>query len=121
MAKTKNATAEKPMINKIAGKAAFIAGEVVGAKNAIVEMAGGAIASVKETIHNITAKKPAAKKAAKKAVKKVVKKAAPVKKVIKKAEKKVVKKAAAAKKAVKKVVKKAVTAKKAVKKVARKK
>src|SRR5882757_3501310 len=83
MAKTKTATAEKPMINKIAGKVAFIAGEVVGAKNAIVEMAGGAIDSVKSTVHNITAKKPAARKA----VKKVVKKASTVKKTIKKAEK----------------------------------
>ncbi len=99
----KKAGTQKPLLNKIAGKAAFIAGEVVGTKNAIVEMATDKIDAVKATIHNITAKKkPASKKQVKAAVKKVVKKAAPAKKAIKK----VVKKAAPAKKAIKKAVKK---------------
>lgn len=109
---TAKAATNEPLIEKIAGKLGHMTGEVIVAKNNLVNMAGGAIDTVKSTIKNITAKKkPEAKKAVKAAVKKVVKKATPAKKAIKK----VVKKAAPVKKAVKKVMKKAV------KKVTRKK
>ncbi|MEP7237266.1 MAG: hypothetical protein ABI685_05365 [Ferruginibacter sp.] len=104
-------TVEEPMMEKIAGKLGHLTGEIIVAKNHLVDMASGAIGSVKETIQNITEKKkPALKKAVKAEVKKVVKKIAPAKKAVKKAAKatvkKVVKKAAPAKKAIKKAVKK---------------
>lgn len=110
-------TVEEPLLEKIAGKLGNITGELIVAKNNLVEMAGGAIDSVKETIYNITAKKPAhkkavkvvAKKAVKAATKKVVKKAAPAKKAVKAVAKKIVKKAAPVKKAIKKTVKKTAT------------
>ena len=110
MAKKKAEPTNEPMIEKIAGKLGHMTGEVIVAKNNLVNMAGGAIDSVKSTIQKITAKKPKAKKAVKKAVKatvkKVEKKVATAKKAAKATVKKVVKKTAPAKKAVKKVVKK---------------
>ena len=123
---------EEPILEKIAGKLGQMTGELIVAKNNFVEMAGGAIDSVKETIQNITAKKPVtkkavkavAKKAVKAATKKVVKKTVPAKKVAKKAIAKAVKKTApvkkAVKKAIKKVAKKAAPAKKIIKKAAKK-
>jgi len=134
---------EESMLNKIAGDAAYMAGKMVVAKNDLVEMAGGAIETVKTAVKKITTKKNVepgelvkaavakvekkvapANKAAKKVAKKVVKKAAPAKKAVKAAIKKVAKKTAparkAAKAAVKKVVKKAAPAKKAIKKTAKK-
>ena len=127
---------EEPILEKIAGKLGQMTGELIVAKNNFVEMAGGAIDSVKETIQNITAKKPVtkkavkavAKKAVKAATKKVVKKTVPIaigtKKVAKKAIAKAVKKTApvkkAVKKAIKKVAKKAAPAKKIIKKAAKK-
>lgn len=131
--KTNSKTAvPEPILEKIAGKLGHITGELIVAKNNLVERAGGAINSVKETIQNITAKKPAAKKAvkavAKKAVKvgikKVVKKTVPVKKVAKKVIAKAVKKTAPVKKevkkAIKKVAKKAAPAKKVINKASKK-
>lgn len=100
---------EESMLNKIAGEAAYMAGKVVVAKNDLVEMAGGAIETVKAAVQKITAKKKSeSKEAVKAAVKKVVKKITPAKKAVKSAVKKIEKKAAPAKKAVKAAVKKAV-------------
>lgn len=134
---------DESMLNKIAGDAAYMAGKMVVAKNDLVEMAGGAIETVKTAVKKITSKKNVepkeavkaavskvvkkvapAKKAAKKAVKNIVKKTVPAKKTVKAATKKVVKKATSAKKAVKatikKVTKKAAPAKKVIKKTSKK-
>ena len=120
---------QEPMIEKIAGKLGQMTGELIVAKNHLVDMAGGALVSVKETIHNITTKKKTAakkavkavaKKAVKIAVKKVDEKTVPAKKAIKKAVKKAAKKTAPVKKAIKKIVKKAAVAKKAIKQVVKK-
>lgn len=126
---SKKATTEPTLITKIATQVGQVAGEIVVAKNKLVEKAGQAIDSVKSTIGNITSdKKAAPKKAApkktvkaavKKVVKKAIKKAAPAKKSAKKAVKKVVKKTAPAKTAIKKSIKKVVK-KAAVKKGAKK-
>jgi hypothetical protein len=122
-------TTEEPLMEKIAGKLGHLTGEIIVAKDHLVDMASGAVDSVKETIQNITKKKATApKKAIKAAVKKVekavAKKVAPAKKTVKKAikatVKKVEKKVAPAKKAVKATVKKAAPAKKAIKKAAKK-
>lgn len=131
MAKKKSTpkkSVEEPLMEKIAGTLGNITGELIVAKNRLVEMAGGAIDSVKETLHNVTAKKPVAKKAvkavAKKAVKavskKVEKETAPAKKAIKKAAKKIAPVKKAVKKVIKKAAKKVSPAKKAVKKAAKK-
>ncbi|MEP7164282.1 MAG: hypothetical protein ABI741_06290 [Ferruginibacter sp.] len=112
---SKQSTPEKTTMVKIAEKVGEVAGKISVKKDHLVDMATGAIDSVKSTIHNISvaaANKTAPKKTAKAVVKKVVKKAA--KKITKSP---VVKKAATAKKAVKKAVKKAPAAKKAIKKV----
>jgi len=109
---SKKATSEPTLITKIGTQVGQVAGEIVVAKNKLVEKAGQAIDSVKSTIGNIAAaqktapKKAAAKKTVKAAVKKVVKKTAPVKKAAKKAVKKIVKKVAPAKKVIKKTAKK---------------
>jgi hypothetical protein len=111
MAKKQNASSksapEKSILNKIAGEVGYIAGSIAVGKDHLVEMAGGAINSVKETIHNITTKKKnvpkkdvkakALPKLAKPATKKLAKpvapkKTTPVKKVIKKVAKKVIRK-----------------------------
>lgn len=136
MAKKKNVTkktADEPMMEKVAGKLGHLTGEIIVAKNHLVDMASGAIDSVKETIQHVTEKKGAApKKAVKAVVKKVekaiVKKIAPAKKAVKKAVKATVKKVAPAKKALKKAAKVAVQkvakktgpAKKAIKKAVKK-
>ena len=78
-------TTGEPILEKIAGKLGHFTGEVIVAKDHLVDMASGAIDSVKETIQHITEKKGAApKKAVKAAVKKVekavAKKIAPAKK-----------------------------------------
>jgi hypothetical protein len=117
---TKKNKSSKPanddsILNKIASQAGHVAGELIVAKNQVVEKAGNAIEKVKTTVRNLTgSKKPAAKKAAKavkKVAKKAAKKAAPVKKAAKKAVKKIAKKAAPVKKAAKKMVKKVAPAK----------
>jgi hypothetical protein len=109
----KKATTEPTLITKIGTQVGQVAGEIVVAKNKLVEKAGQAIDSMKSTIGSITADKKAAPKktvkaAVKKVVKKAIKKTEPAKKAAKKAVKKIVKKSAPAKKAVKKVVKKVV-------------
>ena len=118
-------TTDEPMLEKIAGKLGHFTGEIIVAKDHLVDMASGAIDTVKETIQNITeqkgaAPKIAAKAAIKKAEKAFVKKVAPAKKAVKKAVKatvkKVEKKTAPAKKAIKKALKKITPAKKASKK-----
>ena len=102
MAKKKNNSkkpiAEKSTMIKIAEKVGELAGRIVNEKDHLVEMAGGAIDSVKTAVQHITAstKKATVKKAAKKAVKKVAKK---VEKKIKPAVKKVKKVASTVKKA----------------------
>lgn len=116
---------EESMLNKIAGDAAYMAGKMVVAKNDLVEMAGGAIETVKTAVKKITAKKNIEPgEAVKAAVSKIVKKVAPAKKAAKKVTKKIVKKAAPAKKTakvtVKKVAKKVAPAKKTIKKAAKK-
>ncbi len=123
MAKKKSTSAKSTnddsILNKLATQAGHVAGELIVAKNQVVEKAGNAIDKVKSTVRKITGSKKASpkkaakavKKVAKKAVKKVVKKAAPVKKAAKKAVKKAAKKAAPAKKAVKKLVKQVAPAK----------
>lgn len=140
MAKKKSNSKKSTML-KIAEKVGELAGKMVNEKEHLVEMASGAIKSVKEKIQNIgTGKNDAPKKKAKAVVKKAankivkpiakkVTKTLPVKKaaVVKKAAKKIVKavapakKAAVVKKAVKKVVKKSAVVKKAVKKTATRK
>ena len=122
MAKKKSSPkkkADEPIMDKIADTFGNIKDEIIVAKNRLVEMAGDAMDSVKETFQNVTAKKPVTKKAVKAAGKNDQKKTAP-----KKAVKKAAKKASPAKKAVKKVAKKAAVkaapAKKSVKKVAKK-
>lgn len=111
MAKKKSApkksTPQKSTLNKIAGKIGQLAGEIVVGKDHIIEMAEGAIDSVKETIHNITS---TGKTVPKKAVKVLAKKSIPKKvqdTIKKKARPAAPKKAPASKKVVKKVVKKA--------------
>ena len=105
----KKAAPEKSLLDKIAEQAGHLAGELSVKKDHLVEMASDAIASVKSTLKNIGAKKPAAASKKKTAVKKTVKKKAAV--VTKKVKKAVAKKAAPVKKTIKKVAKKA-TAKK---------
>lgn len=106
---TKKSIPQKTTMIKIAEKVGEIAGRIVNEKDHLVEMAGGAIDSVKTAVKNITSskKKATVKKAAKKAVKKIAEKIE--KKVVRPAAKKV-KKVASSKKAaaVKKVIKKAV-------------
>lgn len=112
---SKKGRKQKSTMIKIAEKVGELAGRIVNEKDHLVEMAGGAFDSVKETVRNISStKKNKPKKAAKKLVKKVAKK------VVKPAASKI-KKTAPVRKAVsaKKTIKKAV--KKAVKKVAGKK
>ncbi len=96
----KSAPAKSTLI-KIAEKVGELAGKLVNEKEHLVEMAGGAIKSVKSTIHKITAEKKSAKAVVKKVEKKIVKPA------VKKVTKAAVKKAAPVKKTIKKVVKKA--------------
>lgn len=119
---SKRASSEKTILNTIAEKAGTIAGEIAAGKDHLVKMAGGAIDSVKATIHNITApakKKSASKRPAKASVKKTVKKAAPIKKAIKKSAKvpgrKPAAKSAPLKKVPVKAIKKAAPVKKATK------
>jgi|GEM_PF-2258555 len=117
----KKTTTEPTLITKIGTQVGQVAGEIVVAKNKLVEKAGQAIDSVKSTLGSITAdKKAAPKKTVKAAVKKVVKKAIKKTAPAKKAVKKIVKKSAPAKKAVKKVVKKVVKKAAPVKKAAKK-
>ncbi len=97
---------EKSILSKIAGQVGHLADEIVVGKDHLMEIAGDAIDSVKEKIHNITTKdKPAPKKpVVNKVVKAAIKK--PVKKTItavKKAAKPAVKKVASVKKSIKKV------------------
>lgn len=110
MAKKKNTSPKKtdePILEKIAGKLGHLTGEIIVAKDHLVDMASGAVDTVKETIQNITEKKGAAPKKA-------------VKKSVKKVEKAVAKKVAPAKKAVKAAVKKAAPVKKVIKKAVKK-
>jgi len=87
----KKKSTEKSTLLKIAGKAGQLAGSLVKEKNHLVEMAGNAIDSVKEAVHNVTTKeKPLVKKPARKVAKKIVKKV--VKKAVKKIAKKAIKK-----------------------------
>ena len=104
---TKKSTREKTIMTKIAGKAGFLAGELVAGKEHLADMAGNAIGSVKSAILQITtSKKNAGKKMAKAASTKVAKKAP--RPAVKKATNAVAgKKAAAPKKTIKKVAKKA--------------
>jgi hypothetical protein len=97
----KKAAPAKSTMIKIAEKVGELAGKIVNEKEHLVEMAGGAIKSVKATIHNITATKKTAKAVVKKVEKKIIKPAA------KKITKAAAKKAAPVKKTIKKVVKKA--------------
>lgn len=102
---SKKAVKEKSTMIKIAEKVGEIAGRIVNEKDHLVQMAGGAIESVKTAVQHITAKKkPTTKKLVKKAAKKVVKKA--IKPAVKKVKKAVAKKKPAVKKVVKKTVKK---------------
>ena len=80
--KTTKKAAPKSTMVKIAEKVGEVAGKISVQKDHLVEMADHAIESVRSTIHDFTAKKPAVKKA----VKKIVKKASPaaVKKTAKK-------------------------------------
>ena len=96
MATTKassNQPGQKSKLLKVAETVGTIAGTVVGKKNQLVKKAEKVIATAKEKVHELTAKKAKAKKTVKKAVKKAAKKAvtkaakktAEVKKVAKKA------------------------------------
>lgn len=129
MAKKKNDSqtkTEEPVLEKVAGKLGQITGEIIVAKDNIVDIASDGINAVKGIIQLFRKKKRSAapKKAVKAAVKKVEKvlskKVAPAKKAVKKAVKatvkKVEKKTASANKAIKQAVKKVARAKKAVKK-----
>jgi hypothetical protein len=96
----KKAIGEKSTMIKIAEKIGQVAGTIMYEKDHLIKIAGNAIDSVKEAIHDMTAKKePKAKEAVKKAVlpaAKKIKKTVAVKKVpaVKKPIKKAVKKAA---------------------------
>lgn len=127
MAKKKNTpakNADEPILEKIAGKLGHLTGEIIAAKDHLVDMASGAADTVKEKIQSITQKTPPAKKTVKAAVKKVkkavAKKAAPAKKAVKAAVKKATKKSSPVKKAAKKVIKKAAPVKKAAKAIVKK-
>ena len=87
---SKNAKREKTTLIKIAEKVGEVAGRIMNEKDQLVEMAGGALDSVKTAVQHITVgKKVAVKKAT---VKKAALKKAAVKKVAKKVVKKVSKK-----------------------------
>jgi len=103
----KKSMQKKTIMTKIAGKAGFLAGELVAGKELLTGMAGNAIESVKSAILHVTASKQSAgkkmvgtapQKAAKKALRPALKKATSAvagkkavapKKTIKKAAKKV--------------------------------
>ncbi len=80
-----NTPEEKSTLTKIAETIGTVAGEIAVKKDQLVDMASGAIDSVKETIQNITgAKKEAPKKAKAPAKKAAAKKPAAVKAAAKK-------------------------------------
>lgn len=112
-------TAPEPVLEKIAGKLGRMTGEIIVAKNSLVNMAGGAMDTVKEKIQTITEKKDAALKEIKAFRKNAEKKIAPAKKRVEKAVKATVKKVETkvtpAKKTIKKAAKQVAPAKKAVK------
>ena len=117
---TKKSAPKKTTFYKIGGKIGKLAVGLIAGKDHLVEMADGAIESVKSTIQNITtSKKTAPKKAAKTTPQKAVTKQA--KPVVKKSGKPAVKNSSPSKKASKSVPsKKATSAKKAIKKAAKK-
>ena len=115
---TKNPAAKKTTVIKIAETIGTVAGEIAVKKDQFVNMASGAIDTVKSKLRDLTAPKKSAKPVVKKVKKAVAKKVTTVKKAVKKAEKKVVK--PAVKKVAKAVSKKAVAAKKVVKKEVKK-
>ena len=97
---------KKTIMTKIARKVGFLAGELVAGKDQLVEMAGGAIESVKATIQPEASatKKKVVKKKALAIAKKVV--AKPVAAAVKKSKAAVASKKSAVVKTVKKVAKK---------------
>jgi hypothetical protein len=100
----KNKDHEKSMMEKIGDQATHLKEEIVAGKDHLIELAGDAFTSVKETIQDLTKKKKPVKKTAAKVIKPAVKRAV-------KAATAVSKKAATPKRVVKKNAKKA-TAKK---------
>ena len=116
---TKKSVPKKTTFYKIGGKIGKLAVGLIAGKDHLVDMADGAIESVKSTIQNITtSKKNAPKKAVNTTTQKVVTKQA--KPAIKKASKPAVKKSSPAKKISKSAPPKKAPAKKALKKAAKK-